>query len=468
MNDNLEKLDKMPIPKAVLSNALPAMIAMIMVLVYNMADLFFVGQLNDSLQVAAVSMATPIFLIFMSLGNIFGIGGTSMVSRFLGAGKKELVKKVSSFCFWAAIVTGLILSVSMYLRLDNILALLGASEELWELVKSYLQILFISGPFIVISSCFSNLLRAEGQAGKAMVGMLIGNVINIVLDPIFILTLDMGIEGAAIATVIGNICGGTYYLVYLFRSNTILSTKIKDFTISNGVMKNVLVIGIPASLSSILMSISQIVLNAQMANYGDLAVAGIGVAMKVTMITSMICIGLGQGIQPLLGFSIGAQNKKRYQGIIKFSLIFAFLLSSTLTLLCYIGLEGIVGAFLTDVESFEYAYSFSQILLSTSFIFGMLFVFANALQAAGAATESLIVNVSRQGLVFIPMLFILGSIWGEMGLVIAQPVADITSFILSIAFYMHVSKKVFLVEEQSERTVKEKETYEKIQDTNTL
>ncbi len=447
MNNNLEKLNNMSVPKAVFSNALPAMIAMIMVLVYNMADLFFVGQLNDPLPVAAVSLATPIFLIFMSLGNIFGIGGTSLISRLLGAGKKDSVKNVSSFCFWSSIVTGIILSVAMFLGIDSVLSLLGASEDIWNMVKNYLLILCISGPFIVIFSCFSNLLRAEGQAGKAMIGMLIGNLINIILDPIFILVLDFGVEGAAIATVIGNICGGIYYLIYLFKSNTILSTKIKNFKISNGILKQVLLIGVPASLSSILMSISQIVLNGQMSNYGDLALAGIGVAMKVTMITSMICIGLGQGIQPLLRYAIGSQNQNRYKGIMKFSLIFAFILSTVLTILCYLGLEQIVGSFLTEEASIDYAISFSKILLSTSFIFGMLFVFANALQAAGAATSSFIVNFSRQGIVFIPMIFILDNLFGVNGLVFARPVADIVSFIMSILFYIFVSKKIFTKKE---------------------
>ncbi len=443
MNNNLEKLDSLPVKKAVLTNALPAMVAMIMVLVYNMADLFFVGQTGDPLQVAAVSIATPVFLIFMSLGNIFGIGGTSFLSRSLGSGNTDRAKKISSFCFWSCIVVGISVSIIMFLGMDSILAMLGTSEEIWSMVKNYLQIICISGPFVLISSCFSNLLRGEGQAGKAMVGMLIGNLVNIVLDPVFILGFEMGVEGAAIATVIGNICGGLYYILYLLKGNTILSTKLKDFSVSNGILKNVLAIGIPASLSTILMSVSQMILNGQMSAYGDLALAGIGVAMKVTMITSMLCIGLGQGVQPLLGYAVGAGNKKRYSDIIKFSLSFALVLSGLLTIGCYIGLEQIVGGFLSDAAAFDYAFSFSQILLSTSILFGILFVLSNALQAAGAATASLIVNISRQGLVYIPMVFILNATFGIDGLVFAQPIADISALTLALIFYFRVSNKVF-------------------------
>lgn len=429
--------------KAVLTNAFPSMIAMIMVLVYNIADLFFVGQTGDPLQVAAVSLATPLFLVFMSVGNTFGIGGTSVASRSFGRGDKTFAKKVSSFCFWTCLTIGIVLAITMFFAIDGILYMLGAGPDIWAMVKSYLRIFCLSGPFVVLSSCFSNLLRAEGQAGKAMIGMLTGNIINIILDPILILGFNLGVTGAAIATVIGNVCGGLFYVFYLLKGKTLLSTKIKHFSLSPDIVKNILAIGIPASLGTILMSISQMIVNSQMSFYGDLAIAGIGVAMKVLMITGMLCIGLGQGIQPLLGFAIGAKNQQRYKEIMQFSLIFAFTLSAILTTSCYVGLEFIVGSFLSDTTAFDYAYSFSQIMLSTSFLFGILFVLSNALQAAGAASASLIVNVSRQGLVYIPMLFILHATFGITGLVMAQPVADITALILAIILYRRVSKHIF-------------------------
>ncbi len=443
MNDNLEQLNTLPAPKAVLKNAIPSMIAMIMALIYNMADLFFVGQTGDPLQVAAVSIATPMFVVFMSIGNVFGIGGVSYISRSLGKGNKALVKKISSFCFWCCVVIGAIMASAIFLSIDSVIRLLGATDNIASMVKIYLQIFCLAGPFVLMAACFSNLLRGEGQAKKAMIGMLLGNLINIILDPIFILGFDLGVEGAAIATVIGNVCGGLYYLFYMLRGNTILSIKIKDFATNNGILSNVLMIGIPASLATILMSIAQIVLNGQMAMYGELPLAGIGVALKVTMITSMICIGFGQGVQPLLGYAVGAKDQKRYKEIMKFSLGFAFCLSALLTAICYLTLNQIVGAFLSDASAYEYAYIFSQILLSSSLIFGMLYILSNALQATGSAIASLIVNVSRQGLIYIPMIFILNAYFGINGLVFAQPIADFTAFLLAIILYLRVSKKVF-------------------------
>ena len=214
-----------------------------------------------------------------------------------------------------------------------------------------------------------------------------------------------------------------------------LSIRLKDFPVKDNISKGVLAIGIPAALGDILMSVSSIVLNSQMAKYGDMAVAGVGVAMKITMITGMICIGFGQGIQPLLGYCVGAQNWKRYKESLRFSVIFGFALSTFMTIICYLFDRQIVGVFLSDQEAFQYGVEFSRILLTTSFLFGMFYVLSNALQAMGAATSALIINMSRQGLIYIPIIFILQSIIGMDGLLWAQPVADVLSVVLVIILY---------------------------------
>ena len=326
-NKTLEVFEKAPIKKAVLQNALPAMAAMLMVLIYNLADTFFIGQTGDDLQVAAVSLATPVFLLFMAVGTVFGIGGTSVISRALGEGRKEYAKKVCSFCMWSCVAVGIALSALFLIFMDQILTLIGASAETWEYTKTYLTIVSVSGPFVLISNCYSNVVRAEGESGKAMMGQLIGNLLNIVLDPILILVFSWNIAGAAVATVIGNVVGASYYILFFVKGKSTLSIHLKDFSIKGKVASGVLSIGIPASLGNLLMSVSSILMNMQMAKYGDMALAGVGVAMKVTMMTGMVCIGLGQGVQPLLGYCVGAKNWKRYKGAMRFSLIFAFLQS---------------------------------------------------------------------------------------------------------------------------------------------
>lgn len=431
-----------PVSQAVLKNAVPAMLAMLMVLVYNLADTFFIGQTHDALQVAAVSLATPVFLIFMAVGTIFGIGGTSVISRAMGEGREAYAKKVCSFCMWSCVIVGVILSAVFLIFMDQILALCGASQETWELAKTYLTIVSFCGPFVLISNCYSNVIRAEGQSGKAMMGQLIGNLLNVVLDPVMILGFGWNIAGAAIATVIGNVVGAGYYILYFLGGKSSLSIHPKDFTLRDRVCSSVLSIGIPASLGALLMSVSQIVVNSRMANYGDMALAGIGVAMKVTMMTGMVCIGFGQGVQPLLGYCVGANLWERFRKVMKFSLLFSFALSVVMTGVCYLFTNQIVSAFLSDPDAFGYAVQFSRILLTTSFLFGVFYVLSNALQAMGAATSALIINLSRQGLIYIPALFIMEAAIGVTGLVWAQPMADLLSTVLVIILYVVAVQKM--------------------------
>lgn len=451
-NENsMEMFSKAPVSQAVFKNALPAMAAMLMVLVYNLADTFFIGQTHDPLQVTAVSLATPVFLVFMALGTAFGIGGTSVISRALGEGRTDYARKVCSFCMWGCIIVGMIIAALFFIFMNPILSLIGASSDTWQLTKTYLSIVACSGPFVLVSNCYSNIVRTEGESGKAMMGQFLGNLFNVILDPIMILGLGWNITGAAIATVIGNVIGAGYYIFYFIHGTSTLSIHIRDFTVKNKVCSSVLTIGIPAALGSLLMSVSQIIINSQMAEYGDMAIAGMGVAMKVVTITGMVCMGLGQGVQPLLGYCVGAKLWNRFQKIFKFSILFALILGIVLTIICYLFTNQIISAFLTDVTAFEYATEFSHILLTTSFLFGVFYVLTNALQAMGAATASLIINLSRQGIIFIPALFILQTILGRNGLVWAQPVADILSIILAALLYGNTIKKLSLlpiVEEQ--------------------
>lgn len=449
MGNSLEKYNDMPVGTAVVKNALPAVAAMLMTLIYNLADTFFIGQTHDAYQVAAVSLATPVFLIFMAVGSIFGIGGTSVISRAIGEGKKEYAKKVCAFCMWCCVFVGILLSACILIFMDSLLKLIGASADTWEFTKTYLMIVSFSGPFALISSCFSNILRAEGQANRAMTGQIIGNLLNMVLDAVLIMVFHLDIVGCALATLIGETAGAIYYIAYFLRGKSSLSINIKDFSAKDKIASGVLAIGIPAALASILMSVASVIMNALMAKYGDMAVAGIGVAMKIVMITGMVSMGIGQGVQPLLGYCVGSKDYVKFKQYMKFSLIFATVLGVVLTLFCYLFTGQIVSAFLTDQSAYEYALEFARLLLMTGPIFGIYYVLSNALQAMGAAFPSLIVNVSRQGLVYIPALFLFQAVMGADGLALAQPAADIVSLVLGLVIYVIVSKKVFRAEKIS-------------------
>ena len=283
-----EIFENAPIPKAVFSNIIPAVISMLMVLVYNLADTYFISQTENPYMVAAVSYATPAFLLFMAIGMLFGIGGTSLISRMLGEGKREKAKHTSSFCFWTGITVGVIGMLVIWIFIRPICRIVGSTEDTVGYVREYLQIVAVGVPFLIIGNSFSNIIRAEGNANKAMMGMILGNVTNIILDPVMILGFGWNVAGAAIATVIGNVVAAAYYMFHLVSKKSILSIKLKHYQVGDGIAKGVLAIGIPASLNSMLMSTSNIIINNLMAVHGDMAVAGLGVAMKVNMIAVML------------------------------------------------------------------------------------------------------------------------------------------------------------------------------------
>ena len=429
-NEPVESFGQGSVSKVVLKNVLPAMAAQLMVLIYNLADTFFIAQTRNDYMVAAVSLATPVFLIFMSLGTLFGIGGTSVISRALGADKKEYARKVSAFCMWGCVIVGGVLMILFWVCMEPLLKILGASADTREYTREYLNIVISCGIFSMISNCYSNIIRAEGKAGIATTGTVVGNLLNVVLDPIMITTLGWNVAGAAIATVVGNAVAAIYYIIYFLRGKSSLSISIREASMKDGICSGVMAIGIPAALGTLLMSVSQVITNAQMAVYGDLSVAAYGVASKVVMIVAMVGLGVGMGVQPLLGFCHGAKDKERFNSILKFSCFLGLGICIFCALLCFVFTEPIVKVFLTEAAALADGLTFTRIFISTAWLFGLYYVLLNALQAMGAATPSFIVSVCRQGIIYIPAVFVMGAIMGANGLVWAQPVADVLSLLL--------------------------------------
>ncbi|MGN0262439.1 MAG: MATE family efflux transporter [Eggerthellaceae bacterium] len=425
------------VAKAVFMNCIPSMLAMLLVLVYNLADTFFVGQTGDALQVAAISLAMPVFLLFMTVGELFGIGGTSVISRALGRGDAAYAKRACAFCFWGSAFSGLVLSAAILLFMDPLLSLMGASADTWGFAKSYLSITAFAGPFSSVATTFSNVIRAEGQPLRAVIGQAAGNVVNVMLDPLLVLFLGLGATGAAYATLIANVLAASYYALFFIRGKSALSVspallrRPRDRAAGKPVVASVLGIGVPAALGSLMMSLSQVVVNMQMSAYGDLPLAAMSVAMKVTMITGIITMGIGQGVQPLVGYCVGAGMATRFKQTLRFSILLAFGFSAAMTAVCYLFVNQIAAAFLMDKEALAYAVGFARILLLTGALIGPFFVMVNSLQAMGSASSSLVVNVSRQGLVFLPATLILNAVMGMDGLILAQPIADLVATVLA-------------------------------------
>lgn len=440
---NAELILKAPVHRAVLTNIIPSIVSMIMMMIYNLADTFFIGQTHDPLMVAAVSLAMPMFILNMGFGSLFGVGGTSLISRTLGAGDHQKAKHISAFCFWNCVGLGVILAVIVIFFVNPISRILGASDDTLEYTAQYLRVLAIGYPFQITSGCFSNIFRADGKPRIAMTGTVCGNIINIILDSILILVLGWGMAGAALATVIGNVFASCFYAGNLLFRKTFLSMNPRNYRVGDGIATGVFAIGVPAFCNSLMSSIASTCVNNVMASYGDLYVAGLGVAIKVDSIATQLVMGLGVGVQPLFGYCFGAGAKKRFMEILRFSLILAFIVSVVMTIVCFTFAKPLVGAFLSDPEAKSYGITFSRIYLASAPFMGIAFVMTNAIQGAGAAVPALILSLSRQGLFFIPILLIMNAIFHSPIMIgAAQPTANILTCILSIILFI-VTYKVY-------------------------
>lgn len=442
MNTNKYLFEESPVSKAVATMAIPTMISMLVVVIYNMADTFFIGQTGDPMQVAAVSLATPVFMVFMALGNLFGIGGSSAISRALGEKKLERARHISSFCCYGSIGLGIIVAAIFLIFMDGILKMIGASENTIEFAQDYLTYISFGGPFIMFGTAFGNILRGEGAAKESMIGNMIGTVTNIILDPLMILNMNMGIIGAAVATVIGNMAASAFYLIYFLRKKSSLSINIRDFQIGSQIASSVAAIGIPASLNNILMSCANIILNLALSGYGDTPVAAMGVASKSNMIVVLLQIGLCAGIQPLIGYNYGAKNKKRLLQVFRFTALVAIIMGTSLTVFMVFARKFLIQAFINDPEVIAYGMQMVIALQFSGPIIGILFLCINMIQGMGKAIPSLILTICRQGLIFIPCIFLLDTLFGLDGVIYAQPTADYASIILSVIMCLWIIRKM--------------------------
>ncbi len=442
-NDKTEIFENYSIPKAVATLALPTMLSMIVVVIYNMVDTFFVAKIGDPNQIAAVSLAHPAFMLFMAAGNIFGIGGSSYLSRSLGEKKIDRVKHISSFCVWSAVVLGVLMGILYLAFLDPILKLCGASEATLPYAETYLSIVAWGAPATVLSFVFGNICRAEGAAKESMFGQMLGSVINIILDPIFILGFGWGVGGAAIATVIANILSDVYYLVYIIHSHrSQLTLDPRKYAINDGILGNVLAIGLPASLTNLLMSASQMVSNNFLASYGDIPVAAMGISGKAGMFVHLGMIGLAGGVVSLIGYNYGAKNFDRMRGVTRFAMLCNLVIGVVMGSVFFLASNFIIRIFMNDPEVISYGVPMLRAMMLSSPFVGSLFVINNCFQAWGKATPALILSICRQGLIFLPVLIVANALVGLNGIIYAQPIADAVSTILSFGMYFVLRNKV--------------------------
>ncbi len=438
-----EIFEKMPIKKAVWKLALPTIISMIVMVLYNLVDTYFVGQTGDSTQVAAVSLAMPVFMILIALGNLFGIGASSMISRLLGAKNYKSVANASSFAFYCSLISGVIAGVLFLLFMPTLAELSGADEVTSPHVQGYLTYIAFGAPFIIMANSMGYIMRSEGNAKGAMISMMIGTVLNIALDPLFIFVFEFGAVGAAIATSVSNVVAAVYIFITMNKSKSSqISLKLKDFSGKHGVAKGIFAIGVPASLSNMLMSVAFIIYNVFIAKYGNDPVAAMGIVMKVNMMYVMVFLGLTMGVQPLIGYSYGAGMYSRLKSTLKYTLVCTIIGGIFFLVAFYLSAPSIISAFIDDANVISYGAVMLQLQVLAVPLLGVVFLVMSTMQATGKSMVSLVLSLSRQGLVFIPAIILLDTFLGYGGLIWAQTAADVMSITLSFIVLVRFMRKL--------------------------
>ena len=435
MNDS-SWMSKDKVSDVVKKMAIPSVISSLVTVVYNMADTFFVGQTGDPLQVAAVSLTNPIFILFMAVANMLGTGGSAIASRALGKNDEQKAKNVSSFVTYFSVLVGIVFCVILLLFQNSLLTLFGANADTLDLAKGYTLYIAIGAPFIIFSAAASFIVRAVGDSKQAMIGNMIGTIINIVLDPVFVSVFNKGAAGAAIATTIANIIASIYYVYYFEKKSKVMSIHFKYFSFY--VCNEICISGLPMALFSSLMSVSTIITNLILADYGNSAIAAAGIVFKANMFVSFLQMGIANGVQPLLGYCVGADNKERFKEVESYTkkccLLWGFILSA----LFIVFSRNIISVFINDSETISYGIPLLiGYTLSGPFI-GILFMNMNVLQTLNYPLPATALSLCRQGLLFIPLLYILNILLGFNGVCIAQSLTDVLVIIMSFDFRRRV------------------------------
>lgn len=444
MNDSNKQtlFEQMPIPGAVARLTIPTIVGSLVMILYNLADTYFVGYLNDPVQNAAVTLAAPLLLAFNAVNNLFGVGCSSMMSRSLGLRDYDTVRRSAAFGIYCSIISGVIFSVGYSLMSGSILEILGADETTVEATRQYLlwTVSFGAAPAI-LNVVMGYMVRSEGAAVHGTVGTMSGCLLNIVLDPIFIMPwgLGMGAAGAGCATFISNCVACLYFFAYVFikRGNTYVCMRPDMVRCGRAVAVGVFAVGVPAMVQNLLNVTGMTILNNFTADYGSEAVAAMGIASKIQMIFMYVGMGISNGIMPLVGYNYASGNIKRMKEALLFTGKLIFIGLGLATVLCFTNSGALVGMFIDNAKVIELGSAFLKGLCLSLPFMAVDFLGVGLYQACGMGKKSLIFAIMRKIVLEIPALFILNALFPMYGLAFAQPFAEL---ILAVAAVVVMAK----------------------------
>ena len=441
-NKKMELLGSAPIPNALMALGIPIMIGMLINALYNLVDAYFVGGLGET-QMGAISIVFPLGQVVVGLGLMFGNGAASYLSRLLGRGDKGTANKVASTALYSSVFIGAVIIILAAIFLKPILAMLGATDTIMPYALAYARIYVISSIFNVFNVTMNNIVTSEGATKTTMCALLLGAVLNIGMDPVFIYTLDMGVAGAAIATAISQFVSTLVYLSYMLRKKSAFTFRVREFALNGQMMTEILKIGVPTLTFQLLASLSIALVNRAAMDYGDAVIAGMGAVTRITSMGTLVVFGFLKGFQPIAGFSYGAKKFDRLREAtktsIRWSTIFCVAVGSLMALLS----TQIISQF-TDGNAEMISVGSKSLMANvlSFFLFGFYTVYSSLFLALGKGTAGFILGACRQGICFVPAILILPMACGINGILYAQPAADVLSAIITVFMAAHLHREL--------------------------
>jgi putative MATE family efflux protein len=429
------RMTETPIPQLVLSLAAPTILSMLITSIYNLADTFFVGQISTSAS-GAVGVVSSLMAIIQALGFMLGHGAGTIISRSLGSRDTTAATRFASTSFFTALVFGVVLAVAGFGTLPHFMMLLGSTETILPHACAYARPILIAAPLMISSLVMNNILRYEGKASFAMIGLVTGGVLNIALDPLFMFVFGLGTAGAGIATALSQSISFCILLSMFLRGKTVSRFRLSAVTREARDFGRILLGGAPSFGRQGLNSIGGMLLNLAARSYGDAAVAGMSIVSRIFMFIISVAIGVGQGLQPVASFNYGARKYRRVRQAAIFTIEAAFCMLVVLVGLCWVNGDALVRLFrddpaVTAVALPAFHYQCLAMLLQP------IIVVANmTFQSVGASGRATFLACCRQGVFFIPLILILPRTHGLFGVEICQPIADVLTFLVSLPFLL--------------------------------
>lgn len=443
--NKIDLFENIPIKKAAIHLIIPTVISQLVMLIYNMADTWFIGQTGDARQVAAVTITYPLFMVMNGIANLFGIGGSSLLSRKLGQKEYKKTQAISAYILWISASVTIIYSIVTLLFSNSMLHILNANPKSIPYSQQYLfWTVVIGGVGTVLNLVLANIIRAEGEAKVASIGMAIGGFLNMFMDPVFIFTMNMGVAGAALSTCISNYISLLFLISFVIknREKTLIKIPLTFKKIDFKSQKEIYSIGTPAALQILLAALSNAVLLSLMSHYSIYAISGMGIMQKVESIPFQAIMGISDGIIPLVAYNFASKNIKRMNEAVHFALQQGILWAFIFFGLCEIFAPTIIQFFINDAKSIQYGSLFVRLrTLALPFI-TVEFMLIAIFQGIGSAKQALFLSIFRKGIIDLPLMVLANIIWPMYGLMLVQPFMEFTGCMIAIIMYKKLRRKI--------------------------